>query len=94
MVSDVMKFINVDEVFCKDCNLKDTDDCNYCDVHSMPAADVVPVVRCEKCKHWNELGGQTHNNSPTPLRGNCVEWGAVTEHTDFCSYGERREVSE
>jgi hypothetical protein len=49
----------------------------------MPSADVVPVVRCRDCKHWNN--------------GNVIigcYWdidGGQPEEMDFCSRGERRE---
>lgn len=81
MVSDVMKFINVNEIFCKDCNLKDTDDCNYCDVRSMPAADVVPVVH----GHWinpTVIDGRAFN-IPHCSICNEVPCG-VDEHTNYC----------
>lgn len=41
------KYVDVEKVFCADC--EDRDRCGspdvFCDVHSMPAADVTPVVR-------------------------------------------------
>lgn len=44
----------------------------------IPAADVVPVVRCKNCKH--EFGG------------NCIICGfQKRKPEDFCSYGERKE---
>ena len=52
------KYVDVEKVFCADC--EDRDRCGspdvFCDVHSMPAADVAPVVRGEWisrfAKHW------------------------------------------
>ena len=44
----------------------------------IPAADVVPVVRCKNCKH--EFGG------------NCIICGfQKRKPEDFCSYGERKD---
>lgn len=49
----------------------------------MPAADVVEVVRCEKCKHYvanyctRDINGRTNMFYMTP--------------NDYCSYGERKE---
>ena len=46
------KYVDVEKVFCADC--EDRDRCGspdvFCDVHSMPAADVAPVVHGE----WQE----------------------------------------
>ena len=42
---------------------------------SIPAADVVEVVRCKDCKHWNN--------------GDCYRI-ELTRHNDYCSYGERK----
>ena len=40
-------------------------------------ADVVPVVRCKNCKHWNN--------------GDCYRI-ELTRPDDYCSYGERRNI--
>lgn len=43
--------------------------------------DMISVVRCKECKHWNsETKGCKRNPS-------VEEWC----DTDYCSYGERRE---
>lgn len=65
-------------------------------VEETPAADVVEVVRCEKCKHWknhrtgllNIKVGECHNDD-FPFH---CESQPITRATDFCSYGERKEV--
>ena len=46
-------------------------------------SDVVPVVRCEDCKH----------RDPEDKRCDCGCWHNpfTTNDNDFCSYGERRE---
>ena len=38
--------------------------------------DVVPVVRCKNCKHWNN--------------GDCYRI-ELTRPVDYCSYGERKD---
>ena len=48
------------------------------DVIMLPAADVVPVVRCWECIAWNE---KEHE---------CSYWYGFHEN-DFCSYGKRKE---
>lgn len=50
-------------------------------VEELPAADVVPVVRCRECKHWEDWGacGHTDNGFDSPPMG----------PDDFCSKGER-----
>ena len=49
-------------------------------VESVPAADVVPVVRCKDCKWWknNDCKNDTHGYFPL-------------DKNDFCSQGERKE---
>lgn len=50
-------------------------------VESVPAADVVPVIRCRECKHWTDWGACGH-----PRNG----WDAAPMGPDdFCSYGEK-----
>lgn len=52
-------------------------------IDAMPTADVVPVVRCKRCKNYNTFGCadgfgwcENFNN------------GVTDEH--YCSYGERK----
>ena len=47
-----------------------------------PTADVVPVVRCEKCKHGMKMVGNSYNY--------CVTHNTKMRADDFCSYGERK----
>lgn len=50
-------------------------------VSAIPAADVVPVVRCKNCKH--EFGGS------------CIICGfQKRKPEDFCSYGERKDKAD
>lgn len=52
---------------------------------SIPAADVVPVVRCKDCKYWQD------NNDNYPHEECRWGHGETPDADDFCSYGERRE---
>lgn len=54
------------------------------EVKNAPTADVVEVVRCEKCKH----------RRTTPYGSFCLPAYGLKRITDldsFCSYGERKE---
>ena len=55
-------------------------------IESVPAADVVPVVRCKDCKH-------AYINSFSAASGValCSSSAKVMQQDDFCSYGERRD---
>ena len=54
-------------------------------IESLEPADVVPVVRCRDCKHW-----QTDWNPSIPDRHYCAVMDSMMKADDFCSYGERR----
>lgn len=53
---------------------------------SVPAADVVPVVRCKDCKY-------AYINSFSAASGValCSSSTKVMQQDDFCSYGERKD---
>lgn len=53
-------------------------------IEIIPAADVVPVVRCRECKRWRRY---TVINKGF---GMCRKSNTETGETGFCSYGERR----
>lgn len=52
-------------------------------IDSIPAADVVEVVRCKDCKYWQD------NNDGYPHQE--CRWGnyETPDPDDYCSYGER-----
>lgn len=61
---------------------------------SIPAADVVPVVRCKDCEHcawytkvYERTGEQSVEYWCTKGKGRAVS----VEPTHFCSYGERKD---
>lgn len=49
-------------------------------INEIPAADVVEVVRCKDCKHWQDGGFSSY----------CICDG-FTHSDDYCSYGERKD---
>jgi len=53
-------------------------------IMGQPTADVVEVVRCKDCKHY-EIG-----KSYTPYCNNVMNLFEEMKPTDFCSYGERK----
>lgn len=55
-------------------------------IESVPAVDVVPVVRCKDCKY-------AYINSFSAASGValCSSSAKVMQQDDFCSYGERRD---
>lgn len=53
-------------------------------INTIPAADVVEVVRCKDCKYW--MNGYCMG---VPLVGDDASYVA-TEETDYCSYGEAK----
>lgn len=50
-------------------------DCIAFEIAKLPAAEVVPVVRCKDCKFWDF--------------GDCYRL-ELSRPDDFCSYGERK----
>lgn len=56
-------------------------------VLEIPAADVVEVVRCRDCRHWNSETGFCNLNSHFSMDG--LDWDMFNDD-DFCSLGERR----
>lgn len=58
----------------------------YRHIHSAPAADVAPVVRCKECKYGDY--DSKPNGAIVCLRTKDGFW---RKEADFCSYGERKE---
>lgn len=58
-------------------------------VASQKAADVAPVVRCEKCEHWDS-DPDTYGKDDGP-KGKCMKSFETMCADDFCSYGKRKE---
>lgn len=63
-------------------------DCIASEIAALPAADVVPVVRCKDCKHLR-VRNQKDIYAFCPKTG-IVFWQFEKDtRTSFCSYGER-----
>lgn len=56
-------------------------------IKALPAADVVPVVRCKDCVHWDD-DPDTYGADYGP-KGKCMKSFETMCADDFCSYGER-----
>lgn len=72
------KYVDVEKVFCADC--EDKDRCGspdlFCDVHSMPVEDVAPVVHGEWIPFHSEAGGDIQYCSACDV--------GYPHRTDFC----------
>ena len=66
-------------------------------VEDTPTADVVEVVRCEKCKYFREYS-DAHKRAVERADGDCFlklthscdEQFIACRYNDFCSYGTRK----
>lgn len=58
-------------------------------INAMHAADVVPVVRCKDCVHWDD-DPDTYGADYGP-KGKCMKSFETMCADDFCSYGERKD---
>ena len=62
------------------------------DIEAAPTVDVVEVVRCRECKHWNPSGSKAGNSfSDMEYIGGCKFTNYCRRESDFCSYGERKD---
>lgn len=57
-------------------------------IGKLPAADVVPVVRCKDCVHWDD-DPDTYGADYGP-KGKCMKSFETMCADDFCSIGERK----
>ena len=87
-----MRLIDADKFILSlmDASLSSVDEDTILDlVDSIPTVDAVPVVRCEKCKHWDS-DPDTYGADDGP-KGKCMKSFETMCADDFCSYGERKE---
>lgn len=63
----------------------------YAIIEQFPAADVVPVVRCKDCKHFNHEHMECENEAVSTDHDGGAEYSLNFELDDFCSYGERKD---
>ena len=57
----------------------------YIRVEEVPAADVMPVVRCGECKHWKRIRNDC-------ILASCELYALVRSEDFFCADGEKRDV--
>lgn len=56
-------------------------------IRYLPAADVVPVVRCADCK-WFQINMRQDGYLPDGVpEWECRHWCGTVDPTDYCSYG-------
>lgn len=58
-------------------------------IESVPAADVVPVVRCRECKHFNLETHECENEALSTDHEGGASYSLNFYDDDFCSFGER-----
>ena len=58
-------------------------------IRKMPAADVVPVVRCRECKHFNLETHECENEALSTDHEGGASYSLNFYDDDFCSFGER-----
>lgn len=57
----------------------------------IPVADVVPVVHCRDCKHFNHEHMECENEAVSTDHEGGAQYSLNFEPDDFCSYGERKD---
>lgn len=57
-------------------------------INALPSADVAPIVRCGRCKYWQDNDGDYGYCYAKDGQG----FGHAWDKNDFCSYGERKEA--
>lgn len=60
-------------------------------IKALPSADVVPVVRCRDCKHFNREQMECENEAVSTDHEGGAQYSLNFEPDDFCSYGERKD---
>lgn len=59
-------------------------------IESVPAADVVEVVRCGECKHYNDKL-EMYSDYVCTIRHYCDGSPIIVGKDDFCSSGKRKD---
>lgn len=80
-----MKLIDVEALYCSDCELKNHCEDVMCDVKTTPAVDPVHAAGgcyCFECERFDHDSGT----------GFCNQWGKWTLCSDFCSRGKKIET--
>ena len=63
----------------------------YAIIEQFPAADVVPVVRCKDCKHFNHECMECENEAVSTDHEGGAQYSLDFWLDDVCSYGERKD---
>ena len=71
---------------CHNCRMTET-------IADFPAVDVVPVVRCRDCKHFNMKSMECENEAVSTDHEGGASYSLNFYLDDFCSYGERRKAN-
>ena len=58
------------------------------EIQNLPSADVVEVVRCKDCKHWNR---ERAKRAKIQFMGYCERFCGYCNKTDFCAWAERKD---
>ena len=54
--------------------------------NNIPSADVVEVVKCKDCVHY-----EPHQKPVEDFDGRCFARSCETDECDFCNYGKKKE---
>ena len=89
-MSDYIEREAAKKVFCEYCDWAEagSEFCKSCPdpICKIPAADVVPIVRCKECRYaYDSVGGWCCSH------GICVD--CIVREDFFCADGEKREES-
>ena len=83
----LLSFEKMDADLCATCGEHHTAEDVIMMIKTAPTVDAVPVVRCKDC-----VNGTVFVNKQGAEYVNCVlDDYSVRKHTDYCSYGKRKE---
>lgn len=85
-----MRLVDIEQVYCSDCEEKGVCEKVTCDVKKMPTIDAVPVVRCRDCKYARKSEEAFDFDGETPLC-ECAYMTQPNRWHEFCSWGKRKE---
>lgn len=85
-----MRLVDIEQVYCSDCEEKDVCEKIICDVKEIPTIDAVLVVRCRDCKYARKSEEAFDFDGETPLC-ECAYMTQPNRWHEFCSWGQRKE---
>lgn len=80
-----MKLVDLEQIYCSDCEYRGNCQNVFCDVKEMPSVDAVPVVRCQECLYAQERYGHIECLHGISYRN------TYNDPDMFCSYGQRKD---